>query len=526
VVSGGNTTYESTISYTYDAGNRMTQAVDTAGGTITEGYDGLNRLTSETTSLGSISYGYDAAGRQTSMTVAGQPAVTYTYDNADRLTQIARSTATTGFGYDNANRRTSLTLPNGVAVTYGYDNGSHLTGITYQFGSNTLGNLSYTYDQLGRRAQVAGTFARTGLPGAVASTGYDAANELTNWNGLSISYDSNGNMLSDGSNIFTWNARNQVATLNGVNLQYDAAGRRSKNAAGKSFLYDGVNSAQELLGTTPTANIWTGGMDEFFQRTDSNGIVVPITDAQGSVLALADANGNVTTQYSYDPFGNTTAAGAASNNPSQYTGRENEGNGLYYYRARYYNPLLGRFIREDPLGFAGSGSNLYAYVEDDPIDWDDPLGLAPGAWWDPRTYKTLPHELNPFNPNGTFYEEANAIGDSFTGMVTWNWDKVRAAAPHTPLGLTEMYGRSCDPFDKYVGYYGTRVALIGAAAADAAALGLIVAEATIGLQTKVAIHGAHHTFGSLGRLVHIQLNTWIKGVSGSGWVFRIPLPWR
>jgi hypothetical protein len=86
-----------------------------------------------------------------------------------------------------------------------------LIGITYQFGSNTLGNLTYAYDQLGRRTQVSGSFARTGLPGGVTSAFYDAANEVTNWNGLALNYDQNGNMLSDGTNAFTWNARNQIA---------------------------------------------------------------------------------------------------------------------------------------------------------------------------------------------------------------------------------------------------------------------------------------------------------------------------
>ena len=147
------------------------------------------------------------------MTVAGQPAVNYTYDIADRLIQITQGATTTGFGYDNDNRRTSLTLPSGVTSSYSYDQDSRLTGITYQFGANTLGNLTYTYDSLGRRTLVGGSFARTGLPGAVTSSSYDAANELTNWNGPAISYDLNGNMLSDGSNVFTWNARNQVASL-------------------------------------------------------------------------------------------------------------------------------------------------------------------------------------------------------------------------------------------------------------------------------------------------------------------------
>jgi YD repeat-containing protein len=124
VINAGATSYESTTGYTYDAGNRMTQAVDSAGGTITEAYDNLDRLTSETTPQGQISYGYDLAGRRASMTVAGQPQVTYTYDNAKRLTQIAQGTSTVGFSYDNINRRSTLTLSNGVNMSYTYDNDS------------------------------------------------------------------------------------------------------------------------------------------------------------------------------------------------------------------------------------------------------------------------------------------------------------------------------------------------------------------------------------------------------------------
>ena len=136
------------------------------------------------------------------MTVAGQPQVTYSYDNANRLTQIAQGTSTVGFSYDTVNRRSTLTLSNGVNMSYTYDNDSRVTGITYKFNANTLGNLTYTYDSLGRRTQVGGSFAQTGLPGAVTSATYDAANELTNWNGTAISYDLNGNMLSDGTNAF------------------------------------------------------------------------------------------------------------------------------------------------------------------------------------------------------------------------------------------------------------------------------------------------------------------------------------
>jgi RHS repeat-associated protein len=246
-----------------------------------------------------------------------------------------------------------------------------------------LGNLAYSYDQLRRKTQVTGSFARTNLPGAVTSMVYDSANELTSWNGTAISYDLSGNMLADGSHIFTWNGRGQMATLNSVALQYDAVGRRVKNATGTSFLYSGGSAVQELSGSTPTANLLTGGLDELFQRSDNNGTVVPLADALGSTIALVDSSGNINTTYSCDPFGNTTAAGAVSGNPSQYAGRENDGNGLYFMRARYYSPALGRFISEDPAGLLG-GLDFYSYVSDSPTNASDPLGL-----WSPKAHDVM-----------------------------------------------------------------------------------------------------------------------------------------
>jgi RHS repeat-associated protein len=110
-------------------------------------------------------------------------------------------------------------------------------------------------------------------------------------------------------------------------------------------------------------------------RTDASGSAALLTDALGSTIGLADATGAVTTSYTYEPFGATTAAGASSLNRAQYTGRENDGTGLYYYRARYYHAGLQRFISEDPIGFEGGDPNLYAYVANSPIQWSDPLGL-------------------------------------------------------------------------------------------------------------------------------------------------------
>jgi len=167
----------------------------------------------------------------------------------------------------------------------------------------------------------------------------------------------------------------------------------------------------QLSASTPTANLISGGIDEIFNRADSTGAYTPLQDALGSTIALVDASGNAVTSYAYDPFGNTTASGAASSNAFQYTGRENEGNGLYFYRARYYSPLLGRFVNEDPLGFYGGNFNLYGYVGDDPINFSDPGGLCrdpggPGPRYCIETFIPTAHEKGfggdnrGFDPNG------------------------------------------------------------------------------------------------------------------------------
>ena len=131
---------------------------------------------------------------------------------------------------------------------------------------------------------------------------------------------------------------------------------------------------QPSSGSTVTANSIVGGTDQVFSRTDSAGARSYLTDGLGSTLALADTSGAVQTSYAYTPYGATTTTGVASTNAVQYTGRENDANGLYYYRARYYNPTTGRFISEDPLGLA-AGINLYAYAADDPVDLNDPSGM-------------------------------------------------------------------------------------------------------------------------------------------------------
>ncbi len=375
----------STVEYVYDAGDRLRQVIDSTAGTIVREYDSLDRVTSETTPEGRIDYTYDLDGRRDTMTVAGAPAITYAYgyDDAHRLTSITQGTSVVVMTYDNADRRATLTLPNGIVTTSEYDHANQLTGLTYTLGPTTLGTLTYTYDEVGNRTSVGGTWARTGLPQAVASATYDAANRIATWAGTTFSYDPNGNLASDGLTSYLWNARNQLTGLSGAtaaSFGYDGLGRRRAKAIGGAatgFLYDGVNTVQELAGTTPTANLLASGVDEVFQRTDGAGAQAFLADALGSTLAITDASGAAQTSYTYAPFGATTVFGSPSANATQFTGRENDGTGLYFYRARYYSPQLQRFVADDSWGFAGGDVNLSAYVGDNPVAYRDPSGHIP-----------------------------------------------------------------------------------------------------------------------------------------------------
>ena len=108
-----------------------------------------------------------------------------------------------------------------------------------------------------------------------------------------------------------------------------------------------------------------------------------LTDALGSVIAQTQDNQSTLAGYSYSPYGQTQSTGNTEGDSVQYTGRENDHNGLYYYRARYYDPVLKRFLSEDPIGLAGGSLSFYSYVNGNPVSYADPLGLmgssSPGS---------------------------------------------------------------------------------------------------------------------------------------------------
>jgi RHS repeat-associated protein len=98
----------------------------------------------------------------------------------------------------------------------------------------------------------------------------------------------------------------------------------------------------------------------------------------GSTVAITDMSESVVNSYAYDAFGQVLAQEETIVQPFKFVGRYGvmaEPNGLYYMRARYYDPGVGRFISEDPLGFGGGDVNLFAYVQNDPVNHIDPMGL-------------------------------------------------------------------------------------------------------------------------------------------------------
>jgi RHS repeat-associated protein len=167
-----------------------------------------------------------------------------------------------------------------------------------------------------------------------------------------------------------------------ASFRYDASGKRIErtvNGITTGYLYDGVQAIAELRGSAIDTVYHTGlAIDEVLARLAPTGNKTLLTDALNSVIAQAGDDQGVGNFYSYSPYGETTTLGTDGGNSLQYTGRENDRTGLYFYRARYYDPVLKRFISEDPIGLAG-GLNAYAYVGGNPITYMDATGLAAGA---------------------------------------------------------------------------------------------------------------------------------------------------
>ena len=413
------------VEFAYDAGGRLVRAA-AEGDTVLLAYDALDRLVAETSSRGTIRYAWDALGRRTTVSRADGTTVAYTYDAGSRLTRLTRGQQTVELEYDVLGRRSRVQLPGSVEAEYGYDAASRLTHLTYRRGERILGALVYVYDELDRRLEVTGSLASVRLPAAVESITYDAANRPLRAGPRLLHHDANGNLTlvsaPDGTRTFTWDGADRLAAVSDGTvttfMAYDALGRRTaRDAAGRftAFAYDITDVVEDLSrdgehiylrGTTPDELFTVDGM-------------TALTDGLGSLLALVDTDGNTRETLTYEPFGSTDAAPTPLTRHG-FTGRERDAPDLYYYRARYYDAALGRFISEDPLGPV-AGINAYVYAFNDPVNFVDPTGL--------RTY--VLHGVWPDREAFAEFARALRSADARTRTLPWNGQIFGGVVPST-----------------------------------------------------------------------------------------------
>jgi len=174
------------------------------------------------------------------------------------------------------------------------------------------------------------------------------------------------------------------ANWDAITYKYDPSGRRIKKTIDgypTTYLYDGDDLIAEYDGNNNLVRKYVYGprIDEpvcMIDLADSNAVYYYHFDGLGSVVALTDSNGTCVQTYEYSVYGHVAASDPNHPNPFMFTGRQFDiETGLYYYRARYYNPYLGRFLQTDPVGYE-DGINWYRYCRNNPLVYTDPSGLC------------------------------------------------------------------------------------------------------------------------------------------------------
>ncbi len=401
------------IAYVYDIRGNKTQMIAPDGTAISYGYDKSGRLASSITNGDAYTYSYTSRGQRAKLIYPNGDSASYAYDSKGNLTSLFRKNSSgtiissNSYGLDKTGNRLTNTTPERIS-SYSYDNIYRLL----QTITNTPGNSSntktskgtsnavqqqkefFSYDPVGNRL----TSEKT------KNYSYNQNNQLTT-NGGSYSYDRNGNLIQkttvSGSTLYEWDYENRLTRVVTPTITaeyaYDPFGRRIAKRATESgitttatYFYDGQSIILEYDETGAIVNRYLHGpnIDEPLSVTTSKEKYYYHADGLGSIVALTDKTGKVVQTYEYDSFGNLKDQKNRIKQPFTYTGREyDRETGLYYYRARYYVPMEGRFASKDPIGFKG-GINLYSYVLNNPLRYKDPYGqdvyvqntTAVGGW--------------------------------------------------------------------------------------------------------------------------------------------------
>ncbi|MFH1807262.1 MAG: RHS repeat-associated core domain-containing protein [Pseudomonadota bacterium] len=386
------------LSYSYDSrGNRA--SVAHAGGTTAYSFDALNRIATVTDPDGQVtSYTYLATGQQRTAALPNGIVTTNSYDQLGRLTLIEhrRGDGSLVASYQyllglTGNRTDVFEVHNGRSVHYAYDDLYRLTEEAIVVPVNGDRNIACTYDAFGNRLLKSDTVE------GVTSYTYDANDRLiteTRPDGVyTYSYDDNGNTTGEVgpvvSKVYGWTAENRLVSFddgsNAVLFEYDDGGLRTKKVVNASdvtgFLvdknrqYGQVLVESDWLGSTLASYVHANDLVSI-ERSGAGSFY--LVDGQLSTRALSDDVGAVTDTYTYEAFGSKLSSSGTSENLYRYAGEQiDEELGDYYFRARYYNPMNGRFdSRDKHIGYISATSTLnkYTYADGDPIRRADPSG--------------------------------------------------------------------------------------------------------------------------------------------------------
>lgn len=392
-----------TVTLTYDlAGRTRTVSVpivpgDSYSGTYTLNYDTAGRMVEEVYPDGkSILATLDKNFNVQGLTYPSGGAITLGYDQVNRLTSVAGFGASSAFQYDSASRISGQTNANNTGHGYRYDLQDNLLALTIG------GVKSSTSIELTNPIQFAYSRNPTGQvaskqcnleslmwePTVDKLVSYGTANSFNQYPSVganSFSYNLDGCLTSDGVNSYTYDSENRLLSVSGpsgnVTFKYDPFGRLIRKISSTSsvqYYYSGPNRVEEVVSSTGSrsAAYVYSALDSCVFTINASSLPNYLHyDETGSVILVSDAVGQAVQKTVYDAWG-TRKAGSFSALSIGFTGQfYAEEAGLYYYKARFYSPDLGRFLQPDPDPSADT--NLYNYVYNDPSNLTDPFGLNP-----------------------------------------------------------------------------------------------------------------------------------------------------